>query len=119
MSDHRPLVRPATGADAAAVDRVHRAAFAGEEEARLAREVPAEISLVAEEGGEVVGHVLVSRARVDEAPGLYYPHFGFRPARALGIEPPFDVSDEVWMALPLSAYDPGLKGRFCYHRGFG
>jgi putative acetyltransferase len=156
------MIRPATAADAAAVERVHLAAFAGDEEARLAREVPAEISLVAEADGELVGHVLVSRAHVDSAPVLalgpigvlpawqrrgvgsllmeaaiaeadargepliallghpwYYPRFGFRQARGLGIEPPFEVADEVWMALPLAAYDPELRGRFSYHPGFG
>jgi len=156
------MIRAATGADAAAVDRVHREAFGRDEEARLAREVPAEISLVAVEDGELVGHVLVSRAHVDEAPVLalgpigvlpawqrrgvgaqlmevaiaeaeargepliallghpwYYPRFGFRPARPLGIEPPFEVADDVWMALPLSTYAHDLKGRFRYHPGFG
>ena len=162
MTDHKPTIRPATDADAAAIERVHRDAFGRDEEARLARDVPAEISLVAEADGAVVGHVHLSRAHVDEAPVLglgpigvlpewqrrgvgsllmtaaiaeadargeplvallghpwYYPRFGFRPAHELGLEPPFDVRDEVWMVLTLSAYDPDLKGRFRYHPGFG
>jgi len=162
MHDHRPLLREATAADAAAVERVHLEAFEGEAEARIAREAPAEISLVAEAGGELVGHVLCSRAHVESEPVLalgpigvlparqrqgvgsllmeaaiaeadargepliallghpwYYPRFGFRPARALGIEPPSDVADEVWLALPLAAHRDDLRGRFRYHPGFG
>jgi putative acetyltransferase len=38
----------------------------------------------------------------------YYPRFGFRPARAYGLESPFPVSDEAFMALPLRP--GGLEG---------
>lgn len=31
----------------------------------------------------------------------YYPRFGFIPARAQGIEPPFNAPDEAWMTLEL------------------
>ena len=31
----------------------------------------------------------------------YYRRFGFRPARAFGIEAPFPVADAPWMALEL------------------
>ncbi len=31
----------------------------------------------------------------------FYARFGFTPARALGIEPPFPAPDEAWMVLPL------------------
>lgn len=45
----------------------------------------------------------------------YYPRFGFRPARSLGLQLPFDVPDEVAMALVL---DPGaassLRGAVIY-----
>jgi putative acetyltransferase len=42
----------------------------------------------------------------------YYPRFGFRPASMLGIEAPDpSLPDEVFMALPLKAYDPSLRGR--------
>ncbi|MBI3098214.1 MAG: N-acetyltransferase [Planctomycetes bacterium] len=45
----------------------------------------------------------------------YYPRFGFRPARPLGIEPPFLVRDEVFMALELfpGALD-GVRGTVRY-----
>ncbi|RMG27220.1 MAG: N-acetyltransferase [Bacteroidetes bacterium] len=43
----------------------------------------------------------------------YYPRFGFQPAARWGIEPPFDVPSEVFMALELR---PGalLAGRVRY-----
>jgi putative acetyltransferase len=62
---------------------------------------------VAEERGEpmilVLGHA------------TYYPRFGFRPASELGITPPdSNIPDEVFMALPLTAYDPRLRGRVVF-----
>jgi putative acetyltransferase len=41
----------------------------------------------------------------------YYPRFGFRPASTLGIVPPPEITDEVFMAVPLRAYDPSLRGQ--------
>ena len=40
----------------------------------------------------------------------YYPRFGFERARPLGIETPYDVPDEAWMALRLPGYEPSLRG---------
>ena len=40
----------------------------------------------------------------------YYPRFGFRPARALGIEPPRPWSDRNWLALPLPAWTADVRG---------
>ncbi len=59
-------IRDETGADHAAVGRLHRLAFGGDAEARLVdalrRSGAAVLSLVAEcGGGAVVGHVLLSR----------------------------------------------------------
>jgi putative acetyltransferase len=49
----------------------------------------------------------------------YYPRFGFRPASTLGIEPPDpSLPDEVFMALPLKAYDPALRGRVVFPPAF-
>ena len=60
------LIRPAASADLAAIDAVHRAAFPTDLEARLVALLiergKATISLVAEQGGQVVGHVLFSPA---------------------------------------------------------
>jgi putative acetyltransferase len=42
----------------------------------------------------------------------YYPRFGFRPASQLGLYPPDrDIPDEAFMVVPLSAYDPAIRGR--------
>ena len=61
-------VRPATSSNAAAIDAVHRAAFATDLEARLVALLiergRATISLVAEVDGAVVGHILFSPATV-------------------------------------------------------
>lgn len=49
----------------------------------------------------------------------YYPRFGFSPARAKGLELPFPVRDEVFMALELV---PGclddMKGMVVYPQEF-
>jgi putative acetyltransferase len=121
-----------------------------------------ELCLVAVEDGDVVGHVMFSRATLDSghevltlAPmavvperqragigtalvdealrraretehGLvvvlghpaYYPRFGFEPAGALGIEAPFDVPAEAWMALRLPAYRSEMAGLLTYAAAF-
>jgi putative acetyltransferase len=88
------LIRRERAVDSAAIRQVHLAAFdrpelAGAEapEARLVdalREdgdaVPA-LSLVAEHDGEVVGHVVCSRARIGDRPSLGLGPIGIRPDR--------------------------------------
>ena len=75
-------VRPAEPADAAGIRAVHLAAFPTPLEANLVealeREGDAVVSLVAEGGGEVAGHVLLGRMRVEG---------GGRAYRALGLGP--------------------------------
>ncbi len=45
----------------------------------------------------------------------YYPRFGFRSATELGLERPDErIPDDAWMAIPLSAYVPAIKGRVVY-----
>ena len=57
-------IRPETAADLAAIREVNRLAFGGEDEARLVDALRdggyARVSLVAEEDGRVVGHILFS-----------------------------------------------------------
>ncbi len=81
------VVRPAGAEDADAVDAVIRAAFAGTEyghqgEAELVRMIEADgdalASLVAQRGGEIVGHVLFSRMDV-EADGRAVAAAGLAP----------------------------------------
>jgi putative acetyltransferase len=68
-----PHVRPEEHEDRDAVRRVHRLAFAGDDEARLVDALRdggfARVSLVAEAEGEVVGHVLFSEMRIDTRTG--------------------------------------------------
>ncbi len=45
----------------------------------------------------------------------YYPQFGFVSATELGLErPDASVPEVAWMACPLRAYDPALRGRVVY-----
>ena len=48
-----------------------------------------------------VGDVVAVRAVVLVGHPTYYPRFGFTPARPLGLQPPFPLPDEAWMALAL------------------
>jgi putative acetyltransferase len=49
----------------------------------------------------------------------YYPRFGFVPAADLGIEPEVPQWAPDFQARPLTAYRPGLSGRFRYAPPFG
>ena len=158
-------VRVERPGDEVAIAAVHEAAFGQPDEARIVHDlrgtpafVPA-LSLVAEQEGAVVGHILFPRVGLEGAPrdvlalapvgvvperqgqgigaalvraGLeaaerldeplvivlghaaYYPRFGFEPARPLGIEAPFDVPDDAWMAARLPGWEPALRGRVLY-----
>ncbi|MDQ4070683.1 MAG: N-acetyltransferase [Actinomycetota bacterium] len=76
--------------------------------------------------GRGVGTALV-RTGLDRAAGRpeaavivlghpgYYPRFGFRPARAYGIQPPWpDVPDDAFLILPLPGYTDGCRGVVVY-----
>ncbi|NIJ38301.1 putative acetyltransferase [Sphingopyxis panaciterrae] len=82
-----PAIRPARAEDVEAIDAVIRAAFAGTEfghqgEADLVRAVVTDgdvlVSLVAEGGESIVGHVLFSRMDV-ETDGSVLPAAGLAP----------------------------------------
>jgi putative acetyltransferase len=81
-------VRPEGPADAAAIRAVHRAAFGGGEpaEAVLVDALRADagwlpgLSLVAVGDGYVVGHVVATRARLDDLPALGVGPLGVLPA---------------------------------------
>ena len=85
------VIRAATAADADAIDAINRAAFAGTEygyqgEAELERMIEEDcdtlVSLVAGQGGDIVGHVLFSRMDV-EADDKAIPAAGLAPVAAL------------------------------------
>ena len=49
----------------------------------------------------------------------FYPRFGFSPARPKGIEPPFDVRDEVFMVIELkSGALEKIRGKVKYPPAF-
>jgi putative acetyltransferase len=48
----------------------------------------------------------------------YYPRFGFEPANPIGVEAPFDVPPEAWMAHRLPAYTPEARGTVVYPEAF-
>jgi putative acetyltransferase len=167
----RLRIRRETEADYAAVAEVTAAAFGQQHEARLVEAIRAseeyvpELTLVAEEAGRIVGHVMYSYSTLDgshtrllqlsplsvapdrQGTGIgaaltreslrladergeplvlvlghptYYPRFGFRPASTFGLAPPNpEWPDEAFMAVPLSAYDPTLRGRVTFAPPFG
>jgi putative acetyltransferase len=79
------VLRPERADDAAAVARVHRAAFGSDEEPRIVEELRrsgdllTEISPLAEAGGDVVGHVALSRGRLDDRPAVALGPIGVLP----------------------------------------
>ena len=164
-------IRTETEADFPAVAEVTAAAFGQQDEVRLVEAIRAceefvpELTLVAEEDGRIVGHVMFSysalegsdtpllqlsplsvaperqsegigSALTDEALRLadergeplvlvlghptYYPRFGFRPAAELALRAPNPEWDgDAFMAVPLTAYDPSLRGRVTFAPPFG
>lgn len=168
MPDPQPItVRAEQAADRPAVHAVNEAAFDTPAEADLIDALRGttawlpELSLVAEQDGEIVGHLLLSLVDVDGTPTLslapmavrpdrqragigtalvtaalerarttsyphvvvlghpaYYPRFGFAPARAQGIETPYDVPDAAWMALPLPGPRDAVRGTVRYPPAF-
>ena len=125
------LIRRETAGDAAAVSAVHAAAFSGGGpaehvvEVRLVEALRASdawlprLSLVAVDGGVVVGHVVCTRADVDGKPALGLGPIGVRPpsqGRGVG---------SVLMHAVLAAAEAldesivGVLGAPAYYRRFG
>jgi putative acetyltransferase len=48
----------------------------------------------------------------------YYPRFGFEPAGPLGLEAPFELPAEAWMAYRLPAYTSHARGTVVYPEAF-
>lgn len=92
-----------------------RVAIEGERSGRALALAP--VAVHPDHQGTGIGSALI-RAAIDEARRCaeplivlvghanYYPRFGFVRAAPLGINPPFEVSPEVWMALPLDPNHP-------------
>ena len=76
-------------------------------------------------GGSALVTESLRRARETEFPLVivvghleYYPRLGFEPADALGLEAPFEVPSEAWMAYRLPAYSPAARGSVVYPQAF-
>ena len=75
--------------------------------------------------GSRLVHASVERARRTDFPLAivvghpgYYPRFGFEPAGDLGLESPWQIPPEAWMALRLPTYEPDARGLVSYARAF-
>lgn len=168
------LIRRYEPADREAVRRIHAEAFRPPDdpsgtppEVGLvddltdAGDVVPALSLVAVRDGELVGHVVCSRATVGGQPAVglgpiavlpehqrqgvgdalmhavltaadalefplvglvgsteYYPRYGFVPATQLGIEAPDPAWGDHFQVRTLTAYQPGIAGRFRYALAF-
>ena len=169
-------IRSEQAGDVAGIAAVNSRAFGRDDEARLVAALRASsefipaLSLVAEDDGKVVGHILFSPVTIHTPDGPrtalglgpmavqperqgqgigsalvrhglaacrnasasiqipavvvvghagFYPRFGFVPARARGLEPPFPLADADWMVYELQpdALD-GLSGRVSYPAPF-
>ena len=167
------LIRPEGPADLAAIHDLVQAAFASAEHSDgteqdlvdALRRGPAfipELSLVAEEDGTLLGHILFTKMKVGDREALalaplsvrpgrqrqgigaalireghrraaalgygcsvvlgsetYYPRFGYVPAEQLGIQAPFPVPAENFMAVKLTEDAPPVRGVVQYAPEFG
>lgn len=77
-------IRPEDEGHVEGIRAVHRAAFGGEAEAGLVDALRAgghvRLSLVAEDAGRVVGHILFSELNIDATPGLALAPMGVLPS---------------------------------------
>ena len=164
-------IRHETADDADGVRAVNDAAFGQPDESRIVDAVRAAkhatVSLVAEEGARIIGHILFTpmtleppcgtvrlvalgpmavtpdRQRIGVGTALvrtglaecrrggaqavvvightpFYARFGFRPASQYGLRSPFEVPDEVFMAVELvPAALAGAAGQVVYLPEFG
>ena len=120
-------VRPATPGDRAAIRKVHLAAFPTPLEASLVEQLQADgdaaISLVAEDEGEVVGHILFSRMQA-KGDGQELRALGLAPVAALPEQHGQGVGSALIEAGLAAATADGaemvfLVGEPAYYRRFG
>ncbi|MEU8298674.1 N-acetyltransferase [Micromonospora sp. NPDC048909] len=76
--------------------------------------------------GSALMHAVLAAADARDEPLVvllghpdYYPRFGFRPAVEHGVAPPVPQwGPRYFMARPLSAWDPTIRGEFAYASPF-
>lgn len=163
------MIRPERPEDHAAIRALHDQAFAPSrveanivDALRTAGDHVPDLCLVAVgDTNQILGHVMLSRARVGAHKALalgpiavrpdrqrhgigtqlmretirrarntdypeiallghpgFYARFGFAPGNHLRVTTVYDAPPEAWMALPLPAYDPGVRGVFHYAPAF-
>jgi putative acetyltransferase len=122
-------VRPEAPGDAAAIARVHERAFGRPHEARLVEDLRdstaylPDLSLVAEVGGEVAGHVMLTRASVAADDGgrafvLVLAPIGVLPERQRAgvgsalVWSALEAADGMGAPLVVVLGDPAFWGRF-------
>lgn len=121
-------IRETSAADQPAILQVHRLAFGQDEEAGLVRAILADptaapaLSLLAEDGGEPLGHILFSRVRLAEAESgcaaaILAPLAVVPEAQGKGIggkliQAGLDRLREAGVALVFVLGDPGYYNRF-------
>ncbi len=83
------------------------------------------VAVLPDRQGEGIGSLLI-RAGLDAAcetgaplvvvlgSPAYYGRFGFVPALRMGLEPPADFPKTHFLALPLAAHDPSIRGTVVY-----
>lgn len=131
MTSGEVLVRAADERDDGAIADTHLRAFGRQDEAALLRRIIGEgrdaASLVAEAGGIIVGHALLSRveARIDGRPvhALALVPVGVRPThqrRGIGttlVRAALAHAEELGAEVVVVAGDPGFYGRFGFSAG--
>ncbi|HEV2747641.1 MAG TPA: N-acetyltransferase [Allosphingosinicella sp.] len=120
-------VRPAEARDASAIRAVHLAAFPDATEADLVGQLDKDgasvLSLVAEEDGEIVGHILMSRMRV-EGDGRGFRALGIAPVAVVPERQRAGIGSALIREALARARDAGeqlvfLVGEPDYYRRFG
>jgi putative acetyltransferase len=120
------IIRDECPEDAATVGRIISAAFGGEAEARLVERLrdsgDAVVALVAQDAGEIVGHILLSKMQAP-FPALALAPLAVRPDRqgrgagsALVRQAIARARNEGWAAIFVLGA-PGYYGRFGFDAG--
>ena len=129
MRDKKSLeitVRPESAADASAVRRVHQQAFGGAAEAALVNALRTQgyvrLSLVAVAEGQLVGHVLYSRAVISTptsgvaalalAPIAVLPEYQCRGIGSMMLEASLQASVQLGERIVIVLGEPAFYGRF-------